>query len=176
MLENTDFMVRLGCALFFGGIMGLEREYYGKSAGVRTYALVALGSALYTLLSLYGFGSSSPDRVAANIVVGIGFLGAGLIIHNGTTHVRGLTTAAGLWVSSAIGMAFGVGWFSMGIVTSVLSLVILNIFGRVRYTMEHHYDHEHNDHHQEASKLSPATAGSRPRRDKSARTPKVKNG
>ncbi len=160
MLDTTAFMVRLGCALFFGGIMGLEREYYGKSAGVRTYALVSMGSALYTLLSVYGFGSASPDRVAANIVVGIGFLGAGLIIHNGTTHVRGLTTAAGLWVSSAIGMAFGVGWFSMGIVTSVLSLVILNIFGRVRYTMEHHYDHEHQEHHLNTSKLSKTSKSS----------------
>ncbi len=119
--------------------MGLEREYYGKSAGVRTYALVSIGSALFTLLSLYGFGSNSTDRVAANIVVGIGFLGAGLIIHNGTMHVRGLTTAAGLWVASAIGMAFGVGWFSVGIVTSMLTLVILNLFGRVRYTVEHHH-------------------------------------
>ncbi len=153
MLDTTDFIVRLGCALFFGGIMGLEREYYGKSAGVRTYSLVAMGSALYTLLSVYGFGSTSLDRVAANIVVGIGFLGAGLIIHNGTTHVRGLTTAAGLWVSSAIGMAFGVGWFSIGIVTSILSIVILNVFGRLRYTVEHHYDHEHQEHHLEAKSL-----------------------
>ncbi len=137
MPDIFEMILRLFSAIMFGGLLGLDREYYGKPAGVRTYALVAVGSALFTLLSQYGFGPVSTDRVASQIVVGIGFLGAGLIIHRDSMHIGGLTTAAGLWVVAAIGMAFGAGWYAIGMLTALTTLIILNIFGRVRYKVEH---------------------------------------
>ncbi|MBI5135172.1 MgtC/SapB family protein [Candidatus Uhrbacteria bacterium] len=140
MPDIIEILTRLLAAAIFGGVLGLEREYYGKSAGVRTYALVGIGSALFTLLSQFGFSGSGsdPTRIASQIVVGIGFLGAGLIIHRDVAHVEGLTTAAGLWVVASIGMAFGVGWYAVGILAACITLIVLNVFGRVRYRMEHH--------------------------------------
>jgi len=139
MITTFELVTRLLFAAFFGGIVGFEREYYGKSAGVRTYALVSIGSALFTLLSTYGFQGSAvdPSRIASQVVVGIGFLGAGEIIHRGSKTVIGLTTAAGLWVSAAIGMAIAVGWYEVGIVTAILVVLILHVIGAVRYRMEH---------------------------------------
>lgn len=132
-------MLRLLLAALFGGLVGFEREYSGKSAGVRTYALVSVGSALFTLLSAYGFSGSATDtsRIASQVVVGIGFLGAGEILHRGTKTVIGLTTAAGLWVAAAIGMAIAVGWYEVGIATSILVVLLLHVVGNVRYRVEH---------------------------------------
>lgn len=109
-------------ALFLGGVLGWQRENWGKSAGPRTYALVAGGSALFTIISITAFGSDMA-RVAAQIVVGIGFLGAGTILHK-ENRVEGLTTAAGLWMVAAIGMAVGVRYYILAIAVSVLSLAI----------------------------------------------------
>ena len=112
-----DFVLRLFVAAILGGAIGLEREYRAKEAGFRTHFLVALGSSLFMILSQFGFDdvlrhyqqvSLDPSRIASQVVTGIGFIGAGIIIFQ--KHVvRGLTTAAGLWVTSAIGMTAGSG-------------------------------------------------------------------
>lgn len=119
------YIVQIFLALILGGMVGWQRAVWGKSAGSRTYALVTAGSALFTILSMYSFGDDIA-RVAANIVVGIGFLGAGTILHK-EDRVVGLTTAAGLWMAAAIGMAVGVGQFILAIFTSVLVLTVLMI-------------------------------------------------
>ncbi len=115
-------------ALFLGAVLGWQRENWGKSAGPRTYALVAGGSALFTLLSITAFGSD-VSRVASQIVVGIGFLGAGTILHK-ENRVEGLTTAAGLWMMAAIGMAIGVRYYVLAIAVTALSLIIFMIDDR----------------------------------------------
>ena len=106
-----------------GTILGLQRVHWGKSAGPRTYALVSAGATLFTLLSVSAFDGSTA-RVAAGVVTGIGFLGAGTILHR-ESRVEGLTTAAGLWMVAAIGMSFGVGYYLLGIVTALISLLVL---------------------------------------------------
>ena len=125
------FQVVLSALL--GGFIGLEREHVGKSAGTRTYSLVAIGSTLFTIISLKGFGSEGvvidPSRVAAQVVTGIGFLGAGLIIHRGS-RVRGLTTAAAMWAVSAIGVAVGVGFYLEAVFSALLIFFVLYILGR----------------------------------------------
>jgi putative Mg2+ transporter-C (MgtC) family protein len=119
--------VAIGAAL--GIVLGLERQRSNKDAGLRTYALVAAGSALFTVLSIEGFPGSDTSRVAAQIVTGIGFLGAGLIFRQGAT-VQGLTTAAGLWSVAAIGMAAGTGLWGLAIVVTVIVLLVLKVSDR----------------------------------------------
>ena len=111
-----------------GGLIGLEREFRAKDAGLRTHFLVALGSALFTLVSQYGFGVDLKDssRVAAQVVSGIGFLGAGTIIFQKNV-VHGLTTAAGLWVTAAIGLSCRTGMFAVAGATTVLVLLGLEV-------------------------------------------------
>ncbi len=123
--------IRLIVALILGGIIGLEREFRAKDAGFRTHFLVALGAALFTIISQYGFSEGVKDtsRVAAQVVSGIGFLGAGLIVFQKNV-VRGLTTAAGLWVTAAVGMACGVGMCTTAFIVTVMVLVGLEIIGR----------------------------------------------
>ena len=109
-----EITVRLFVALLLGGLIGVERDYRSKDAGIRTHFLVALGSALFCVVSQFGFGVDLKDssRVAAQVVSGIGFLGAGTIIFQKDKNVvRGLTTAAGLWVTAAIGLACGTGMY-----------------------------------------------------------------
>lgn len=119
--------VSIGAAL--GIVLGLERQRSNKDAGLRTYALVAAGSALFTVLSIEGFPGSDTSRVAAQIVTGIGFLGAGLIFRQGAS-VQGLTTAAGLWSVAAIGMAAGTGLWGLAIVVTVIVLLVLKVSDR----------------------------------------------
>ena len=123
-----DISIRLGVALLLGGLIGIEREVRSKDAGFRTHFLVSLGSALFCIVSQYGFGAEVKDasRVAAQVVSGIGFLGAGTIIFQKNV-VRGLTTAAGLWVTAAIGLACGTGMYLPAIVTTLMVLVGLEI-------------------------------------------------
>ena len=123
-----ELCLRLIVAFVLGGIVGLEREYRSKDAGFRTHFLVAMGSALFTVISQYGFGETLKDssRVAAQVVSGIGFLGAGIIIFQ-KNMVRGLTTAAGLWVTAAIGMACGTGMYLVAAVTTALVLLGLEV-------------------------------------------------
>lgn len=124
--------LRLVLALILGGIVGIEREYRSKDAGFRTHFLVALGAALFTIISQYGFGDAVRDtsRVAAQVVSGIGFLGAGLIVFQRNV-VRGLTTAAGLWVTAAIGMACGAGMFYVAAVVTGLILFGLEVLNEI---------------------------------------------
>ncbi len=126
--QALTFAIRLLVAMALGGIIGMERDYRAKDAGFRTHFLVALGSALFTLISMYGFADGVKDtsRVAAQVVSGIGFLGAGLIVFQ-KNFVRGLTTAAGLWVTAAVGMACGVGQFFMAVFVTGLMLTGLEL-------------------------------------------------
>ena len=125
---ELDITLRLAVAMLLGGVIGFEREYRAKDAGFRTHFLVALGSALFCIVSQYGFGFELKDssRVAAQVVSGIGFLGAGTIIFQKNV-VRGLTTAAGLWVTAAIGLACGTGMYLPAVVTTLMVLVGLEI-------------------------------------------------
>lgn len=132
---SYDFIIRILAAAVIGGVIGLEREYRAKEAGFRTHFLVALGSALFTVVSQFGFeqtdGGTShisldPSRVASQVVTGIGFIGAGIIIFQ-KHAVRGLTTAAGLWVTSAIGLACGSGLYFLAFITMILVLICLEV-------------------------------------------------
>ena len=122
---------RLALAAALGMVIGIERTYRAKTAGIRTHFLVALGSALFMIVSRYGFeGTGDPGRVAAQIVSGIGFLGAGTIIMQ--KHVvHGLTTAAGMWVAAGIGMASAAGLYAVAVISTVLALIGLETVGRL---------------------------------------------
>ena len=137
---QLDLALRLLGAAVLGAVIGFEREIHEHPAGMRTHLLVSLGSAAFTVLSIYGFPSGQGEatdtsRVAAQIVTGIGFLGAGAIIKYGTS-VRGLTTAASLWATAGVGMAVGAGWWFVALVTTgivVFSLWPLNrVLARIR--------------------------------------------
>ncbi|MBO7722008.1 MAG: MgtC/SapB family protein [Kiritimatiellae bacterium] len=122
-------IVRLSLAGALGMVIGMERTYRAKTAGIRTHFLVALGSALFVLVSRYGFGGvGDPGRVAAQVVSGIGFLGAGTIIMQKQV-IHGLTTAAGMWVASGIGMACATGLCLVAVIATVLALVGLEVLG-----------------------------------------------
>ena len=133
-LDWPEVLLRVGLAAVFGAVLGLERELREREAGLRTHLLVSVGSALFTIVSAYGFreflnsGESvvraDPTRIAAQIVTGIGFLGAGAILRQGLS-IRGLTTAATLWVVAAIGMAVGAGYYSAAAITTAVALVAL---------------------------------------------------
>ena len=124
-------IARIVIAGLLGGIIGAEREFRAKIAGTRTHLLVAVGAALMMIVSRYGFdGQGDPGRVAAQIVSGIGFIGAGAIMVN-RQAVHGLTTAAGIWVAAGIGMAVASGMYAIGIATTLISLVGLEVFGRI---------------------------------------------
>ena len=129
----TEMVRQLVIASILGFAIGLEREHRRKAAGMRTFALVCLGATLFTIISVDGFRALAPEsgydpsRIAANIVSGIGFLGAGLIFLQGN-KVQGLTTAAALWVTAAIGMAVGIGMYGIAVVVAVLTLCIMWLF------------------------------------------------
>lgn len=132
MATELDIILRLAVAMLLGGVIGFEREYRAKDAGFRTHFLVALGSALFCIVSQFGFGFELKDssRVAAQVVSGIGFLGAGTIIFQKNV-VRGLTTAAGLWVTAAIGLSCGTGMYIPAVVTTFMVLIGLEILSAV---------------------------------------------
>ena len=126
-----DVLFRLAVAAGLGAAIGLERELDEKAAGLRTHMLVSLGSALFTMVGAYGFEdfakggvTTDPSRIAAQVVTGIGFLGAGVIFRQGFT-IRGLTTAASLWVVAAVGMASGAGFWKGAVVGAVVGIVSL---------------------------------------------------
>jgi putative Mg2+ transporter-C (MgtC) family protein len=126
---QPDVLVRLLMASLLGGLIGLERDVHGRAAGLRTHLLVSLGAAVFMVLSEYvarvSTGTfSDPGRIAAQIVTGIGFLGAGAIIKEGV-NIRGLTTAACLWTVAAVGMAAGAGLYVLAAVTTAIALVCL---------------------------------------------------
>lgn len=127
-INEYEIFLRLLVAAILASLIGLERERSHRAAGLRTYILVSIGSALFTLVGYYGFHSTAinrdPARVAAQIVTGIGFLGAGTILRQGVV-IRGLTTAAGLWAAAAIGMACGVGWYKISVASTLLVIIVL---------------------------------------------------
>lgn len=128
--EVTRILVRLLMAAVLGAVLGFEREHKGKSAGVRTHMLVSMGAALFVLApSMAGADAQALSRVIQGIVAGIGFLGAGTILKGhaqDTNHVKGLTTAAGLWMTAAIGTAAGMGREATALVSTVLALLVLS--------------------------------------------------
>jgi len=128
--EVTRILVRLLMAALLGAVLGFEREHRGKSAGVRTHMLVSLGAALFVLApSMAGADAQALSRVIQGIVAGIGFLGAGTILKgNGRdpSHVKGLTTAAGLWMTAAIGTAAGMGREATALIGTILALLVLS--------------------------------------------------
>ncbi len=131
MPTDLEMIMRLLLTLVLSGLIGLERQVHRRDAGLRTHILVALGSCLIMLTSLYVFDiykdqvSLDPVRIAAGVVTGIGFLGAGTIIRE-SDGVRGLTTAASLWVAAGIGLAVGTGFCKIAIYTTVLVLIVLH--------------------------------------------------
>lgn len=140
-LLNIDFLIRISAAVGLGFLLGLERELTNKYAGLRTHILVCLGACIFTLISIYGFptfaesdnvivdnstGIRDTGRVAAQVVSGIGFIGAGAVLRNGPMII-GLTTAATLWISAAIGMTCGVGMYDVAIITTLASVAVLTI-------------------------------------------------
>ena len=134
--HDIEIFFRLLVATGLGALIGLEREYNGKEAGFKTYTLVCLGSALMMIISadiflIYkGLAVVDPSRIAAQVVTGIGFLGAGAIIRD-QEGVRGLTTAAGIWAVCGIGLACGIGFFKPAIMATVLVLTVLVLFQKL---------------------------------------------
>jgi putative Mg2+ transporter-C (MgtC) family protein len=129
---QLSLLSRIGLALVLGAIIGLERELQREEAGLRTHALVGLGAALFTILSGHAFAGADgdPTRIAAQVVTGIGFIGAGTIIRNGGA-VRGLSTAASLWAVGGIGMASGAGLFILAIGGTLLAMFVLEVLDRL---------------------------------------------
>lgn len=125
MLETSEVIIRLLVITFLAGLFGIEREFKDKPAGLRTNILVGLGSTLVMLVSL--FFAMDTARIAAGVVTGIGFIGAGLVIH-GRNEVHGITTAATIWVVSIVGLAVGIGYYSAAIATTIISMIVLFIF------------------------------------------------
>ena len=138
----TDFQVflRLLLSVFLSGLIGLEREFHRRTAGLRTHILVSLGSCLIMLTSLYVFDiykdkvPLDPGRIAAGVITGIGFLGAGAIIRE-REEIRGLTTAASLWLVAGIGLSVGIGFYVASMTATVLGLVVLFFFRRLEGTI-----------------------------------------
>jgi putative Mg2+ transporter-C (MgtC) family protein len=135
--HEVDMVARLLMATFLGALVGLERGVHGKDAGFKTYALVCLGSALMMIISVdiyaiyKGIAVVDPSRIAAQVVTGVGFLGAGAIIRSQQGSVKGLTTAAGIWAICGVGLACGIGLFKEAIVATLLVLIILVLFSKV---------------------------------------------
>ncbi len=162
MPNELELSLRLLLAAALGGVIGLEREISDQPAGFRTHMLVSLGACLFAVVSAYGFDAFlheefatqvrfDPSRLAAQIVTGIGFLGAGAIIRYGMT-VRGLTTAASLWVVAAIGTAAGIGSYVLSLVTTVITLVSLYGLKRVRGRLVRGLKREHEEFRVEAAR------------------------
>ncbi|KKQ35317.1 MAG: MgtC family magnesium (Mg2+) transporter [Candidatus Nomurabacteria bacterium GW2011_GWB1_37_5] len=130
--ENYELFVKLFIALVLGMIIGIERVLAHKTAGMRTYAMVSMGAALFVIIGnlvgekLTGFSSFDPLRMASQIVVGIGFLGAGMIVFQ-ESRLIGLTTASGLWVAAGIGMASGFGLYNLAVITTILAIFIFTV-------------------------------------------------
>jgi len=139
-ISHLDLIIRLCISCVLGGFIGLEREGLNRPAGFRTHVLVTVGSTLIMLLSIYGFqdatGLHDPARLAAQVVSGIGFLGAGTIMKEGLS-IKGLTTAASLWVVAAIGLAVGAGFYVGAVATTLLVYITLVFFIRIERSYLH---------------------------------------
>ena len=139
-MPSVGIFLRLLLAAGLGAAIGLEREYRKKPAGLRTNILIALGSALFTITSIQlAEIGGTPDRIAAGIVTGMGFLGGGAILRSGT-HVQGMTTAATIWVNAAIGMAAGTGQYALATMATAMTLVVLAVLPPIEAYFETHSD------------------------------------
>ena len=138
----SEIIRRVLVSLFLGLIIGIERSVAHRKIGFRTLSLVCVGSTGFTLVSVYGFDDVDTSRVAAQIVTGIGFLGAGAIIHT-TYATKGLTTAAALWVAASVGMACGTGMFILAGTMTVVSLILLWLLKPFKKHINEIVDHEH---------------------------------
>ncbi len=140
MLNDWNILFRLLLAAILSGVIGFEREFHGRAAGFRTHILLCVGSTLIMLTSMHMFdlyagrSPADPARIAAGVITGIGFLGAGTIMHS-KSAVRGLTTAASLWVVAGIGLAVGSGLYYGAILTTILTMVTLMLFSRLEHAM-----------------------------------------
>lgn len=127
MQSDNELIIKLALSLLIGGAIGIERELRSKSAGFRTLMLICLGATLFTIFSQYIGHASSPDRIASNVVVGIGFMGAGVIFRS-NNRVNGITTAATMWLSAALGVGVGCGFYWASILGCILVITILVLF------------------------------------------------
>ncbi|MFI5152545.1 MAG: MgtC/SapB family protein [Chitinophagales bacterium] len=125
-----DIIWKIILAMIIGGLIGAEREYRSKSAGFRTMTLICMGSALFTIFSYIIGGTNNPDRIASNIITGIGFVGAG-VIFKGDIGVNGITTASMIWITAALGMGIGAGYELVCSLACLIILIMLFIFGKV---------------------------------------------
>jgi len=123
---TQEIIIRFLLAALWGGVVGAEREYRSKSAGFRTMIMISMGSCFFTMMSMYIGAGNSPDRIASNIVTGIGFLGAG-VIFRGDNRVNGITTAATIWAVAAVGMGIGCGQYWTSACASLLILIVLTL-------------------------------------------------
>jgi len=130
MLSTEEIFWRLFLAVIVGGLLGAEREYRSKSAGFRTLTIICLGATIFTILSKFIGGGSTPDRIASNVVVGIGFVGAGVIFkgESSQNRISGITTAAMIWVTAALGMGIGAGYKLISVIACLLVLVVIVVF------------------------------------------------
>ncbi|MBA3391661.1 MAG: MgtC/SapB family protein [Deltaproteobacteria bacterium] len=124
--NELDFALRLGLCLVFGGVIGVERELRNKPAGISTNCFVMAGACLFTYIS-QAIDPNSPARIAAQVVSGVGFLGAGMIIKSEANTVKNLTTAASVWFAAAIGMVIGYGWYAIAAMGTVYSIIVPRI-------------------------------------------------
>ena len=138
-LNVTTILYRLLLAMVFGGIVGLDRGFKGRAAGFRTYMLVCMGAALVMITNQY-IVQSSPfpadmTRLGAQVISGIGFLGAGTIIVTSRNQVKGLTTAAGLWASACLGLAIGIGFYDAAIIAGILILLVISVLQKIDHKL-----------------------------------------
>jgi len=135
-MTQFDIAVRLLLATGLGAVIGIERELHQKPAGLRTNILIAFGAALFTMVSIVLAGPGGvPDRLAGNVVVGVGFLGGGALMRSGK-NIHGMTTAATIWVNAAIGMAAGAGAFAMASIATAITLVVLAVLPAIEQYAE----------------------------------------
>jgi len=135
MTATSDILVKLALSILIGGLLGAEREYRSKSAGFRTLTLICVGATLFTICSQIIGGAGNPDRIASNIVTGIGFLGAGVIFRS-ESGVNGITTAATIWAVAAVGMGIGAGHYFASAFGSLVIIVVLAILPKVEDMIE----------------------------------------
>jgi putative Mg2+ transporter-C (MgtC) family protein len=137
-------LARLSVAVLFGAILGYNREQVGKGAGLRTHMLVALGSALFVVTALEsGIPRAELSRVAQGLIIGIGFLGSGTILkEEQEQRIKGLTTAANIWLTCAVGMAVGFGWLWPAVIAVILELIIVSVIGWMEHWSERPEGHE----------------------------------
>lgn len=132
---TPEDLIKVLIAVVIGGIIGLEREMHSKAAGLRTITLITIGATMFTILS-DKFGDPATSRIAANIITGIGFLGAGVILF-AEGKLKGLTTASSIWVAAALGMAVGIGEYVLALATTIIVIIVLAFFARLDQMVDH---------------------------------------